>query len=162
MLELGKSLEPLRDIAGVQGSFVLSKNGEIVARDLPAIFPEGALAEAAPRIQRLWDTLAQLDEAGSDEADEKAQCILRFGQYQVYLREVLGGKLAILAENSVNPPALRMAANLVVRQVNGDIRRARDEQARVASAPPPKKPEPEAEPAPPSRSFVYRGRRYDV
>jgi hypothetical protein len=80
----------------------------------------------------------------------------------VYLREVLGGKLAILAENSVNPPALRMAANLVVRQVNGDIRRARDEQARVASAPPPKKPEPEAEPAPPSRSFVYRGRRYDV
>lgn len=105
---LNQTLASLRDVDGIVGSFVVNAEGELVAQDLPSYF-EGAAQEAASRAIRLRDALSLTE--GSVSA-----CTIRYADHKLSLRSVHGALLAVLANSTVNAPALRMAMNLVVKK----------------------------------------------
>ena len=108
--DVWESLATLRDVEGVTGSFVFSRNGRVVARELPQLFDDGALMEAGGRLARLRETFAAV-------GDVLGAAVIRFRDYKIYLKTMSGGTLCIIANNDVNMPAMRMAANLVGRRI---------------------------------------------
>ncbi len=171
-----ETLRTLRDVQGVYGSFVIAGTGALVARDLPAVFDGELFSEVGPRITRLYETFL----SGSEELDA---CMLRYAEHKLYLRKMTWGVIGVLSAISVNMPALRMVANLVIRRIDPDVSTslrssfppaAMETQALVtrSSAPPPvapvttrSEPPPPAPPsvppeaAPASRQVrMYRGR----
>jgi predicted regulator of Ras-like GTPase activity (Roadblock/LC7/MglB family) len=127
------SLATMKDVGGVMGSFVCTPNGRLVAREIPAMFEDGVLAEAGSRLVRMREAFA----AGGDELEVG---VVRFLDHRLYLKSVGDSLLCILAEGEVNMAALRMAANLVARRIG-------DAVARVEAEPPPVRP-PAPSPAP--------------
>jgi predicted regulator of Ras-like GTPase activity (Roadblock/LC7/MglB family) len=107
---LSNTLNGLRDVDDVHGSFLLGPEGELLARDLPAVFHAELFAEVGPRIARLRDTF---DPSGS----EPTSATLRFADHKLYLRSLGTSVLCVLTGAKVNVPALRMAMNLVARRV---------------------------------------------
>jgi predicted regulator of Ras-like GTPase activity (Roadblock/LC7/MglB family) len=105
------ALAPLRDLPQVQGSFVFSEMGRLLARDLSALFGDDILAEVAPRALRLCETF-------SNGHEELRGCTLRYATHLVLLRPMRDGVLCVLASNDVNVLALRMGVNLTVRRLN--------------------------------------------
>ena len=105
------ALAPLRDLPHVQGCFVVSEMGRLLARDLSALFGDDILSEIAPRALRLCETFANGHE-------ELRGCTLRYSDHLVLLRPMRDGVLCVLAGAEVNPLALRMGANLTVRRLN--------------------------------------------
>ena len=111
LADLHTSLGTLKDVAGIMGSFVFTGEGQLVAREIPAMFDDGALAEASGRLARLRETFAAVGDA-LDVA------VVRYREHKLYLKILgEGGMLCIVAEGAVNMPALRMAANLVGRRI---------------------------------------------
>jgi len=136
--EVRQSLATLRDVEGVTGSFVFAPDGRVVARELPPLFDDGAIFEASGRLARLRETFAAV-------GDELGAAVIRFSDYKLYLRTLSGGTLCILANNDVNMPAMRMAANLVGRRIVPAL-----ESAEIAAASDPgPEPAPAAAPKPP-------------
>lgn len=117
------SLATLKDVPGIMGSFVCTPDGRLVSREIPAVFDDGALAEAASRLLRMREAFA----AGGDEMEVG---VIRFRDHRVCTKTVGNSMLMILTEADVNMPALRMAANLVSRRIAASV-------ARVESEPPP-------------------------
>jgi predicted regulator of Ras-like GTPase activity (Roadblock/LC7/MglB family) len=105
------ALAPLRDLPHVQGCFVVSDMGRLLARDLSALFGDDILAEVAPRALRLCETFSHGNE-------ELRGCTLRFSDHLVLLRPMRDGVLCVLAAAEVNVLALRMGLNLTVRRLN--------------------------------------------
>jgi predicted regulator of Ras-like GTPase activity (Roadblock/LC7/MglB family) len=103
------TLQTLRDLDGILGSFLVADSGTVVAQDLPAYFGTAA-ADIGPRAQRLQEAL-------SLSQGEVNQCVLRYGPHKISLRPVNGGLLTIVASSDINLPALRMAANLVAKKL---------------------------------------------
>jgi len=116
------SLTTLKDVRGVVGSFVCTANGQLVSRELPAMFDDGVLAEAGSRFVRVREAFA----AGGDDLEVG---LVRFQEHAVYMKVVGNSLLLILIEGAVNMPALRMAANLVGRRIGPAV-------AQVETAPP--------------------------
>ena len=139
MPKIEDTLRTLRDVQGVYGSFVVSSNGALVARDLPTIFDGDLFAEVGPRITRLYETLGS-------EGDELESCMLRYAEHKVYLRRMAWGIIGVLSTVAVNMPALRMVANLVIRRIDPES------QAGTPSVLPPSGPEASASILPPSMS----------
>lgn len=103
------TLQSLRDLNGIFGSFLVADSGDVVAQDLPAYFGAAA-CEIGPRAQRLQEALS-LNQGPLN------QCVLRYGEHKISLRPVKGGLLTIIASSDVNLPALRMASNLVAKKL---------------------------------------------
>jgi predicted regulator of Ras-like GTPase activity (Roadblock/LC7/MglB family) len=108
--EVSTSLGTLKDVAGIMGSFVFTGEGQLVAREIPAMFDDVALSEASGRLARLRDTFAAV-------GDSLDMAVVRFREHKLYLKVLGEGMLCIVAEGAVNMPALRMAANLVGRRI---------------------------------------------
>lgn len=108
---LQAALGPLRDLPQVQGCFVVSDMGRLLARDLSALFGDDILAEVAPRALRLCETFNHEDE-------ELRGCTLRFSDHLLLLRPMRDGVLCVLASGDVNLLALRMGVNLTIRRLN--------------------------------------------
>ncbi len=103
-----EALSVLRDIEGVQGSFVLrAGDGQLLGRDLPATIDDGVLINIGPRIDRLLDIVA-----ASPPTDFMA---LRFGDQRLDVKRIGPAELCILADATVSAPALRMATRIVER-----------------------------------------------
>lgn len=111
------ALATLKDVGGIAGSFVFTSSGHMVAREIHAMFDDGALAEAASRLSRLTDTFAAV-------GDQLDLAVIRFQDHKLYLKVLSGGMLCILADGVVNMAALRMAANLVGRRISADLEQA--------------------------------------
>jgi hypothetical protein len=111
------ALATLRDVTGTAGSFLMTDSGRVVARDLPAVFDDGVLAEVGSRLARLRDTFAAV-------GDDVEVAVLRFEEHKLYLKILPGGALCVLTAAGVSMPALRMATNLVGRRVGPDLERA--------------------------------------
>lgn len=107
-------LRMLRDVQGVYGSFVVAETGALVDRDLPAAFEEGLFTDVGPRIARLFETFVS---GGRD----METCMLRYAEHKLYVRKMTWGIMAVLSSATVNLPALRMVANLVVRRIDPEI-----------------------------------------
>ncbi len=121
MPTISEYLRMLRDVEGVQGSFVVAGSGSLVDSDLPAVFDSELLGEVGARVARLYETFFS---GGGD----METCMLRYTEHKLYVRKMTWGIIAVLATVGVNLPALRMVANLVIRRIDPEI-------AAIASAP---------------------------
>jgi hypothetical protein len=103
-------LATLRDVPGVQGSFLIGPQGALAARDLAPMFADEVLKEVGPRLVRLGDAFA-------DGGAKVLGSVLNCGSYLLYLRAVERGTLCVLASDGVSMPALRMGTNLAARRL---------------------------------------------
>ena len=111
------SLATLKDVAGVAGSFVCTQSGQLLSREIPAVFEDGVLAEAGTRLLRMREAFA----AAGDDLD---MAVVRYGDQRVYLKWISGGLLCVVVTGRVNMPALRMGANLVCRRISAAVAQA--------------------------------------
>jgi predicted regulator of Ras-like GTPase activity (Roadblock/LC7/MglB family) len=111
-------LRTLRDVDGVIGSFIWTKTGSLLARDLPEAIDSARLAEVGPRLERLH-------EAFSSSGDEIELATLAFGEHKLHVRAVDRAFIAVLSAIPINMPTLRMALNLVGRRVSVELERLR-------------------------------------
>jgi predicted regulator of Ras-like GTPase activity (Roadblock/LC7/MglB family) len=121
-----ETLAGLRDVDDVRGSFLLSGGGELVARDLPAMFHTDVFSEVGPRIMRLRETL-------ESDGEEVSALTLRFSEHKLHLRAIGALLLGVITGARVNGPALRMAINLVARRVAAQASEIRVEPAPEAA-----------------------------
>jgi len=148
--EIARALGALRDVAGVHGSFALTRNGELVGKDLPSVFHDELFVEVGARLSRLVDTLAA-------EGDEVTSAALRFDEHRLYVAPFAHGLLAVITSNDINAAALRMAVTLTTRRLEAEI-------VTLLSSPPPSVAPRPSEPPPPSMAGshgaprTYRGR----
>jgi predicted regulator of Ras-like GTPase activity (Roadblock/LC7/MglB family) len=153
------SLATLKDVGGVVGSFVCTPDGRLVSREIPAMFDDGALAEAGSRLIRFREAFA----AGGDDLEVG---VIRFDEHRIYMKVVGNSLLMILVQGAVNMPALRMAANLVTRRIGPAVAQVESEPTiRYPPAPPPEVAPPVRAPrfaaeAPPGMRR-FRGRAVD-
>ena len=146
-----RALSALRDVAGVHGSFVLQLSGELLGKDLPAVFHDDLFIEVGARLSRFIETMAA-------EGDEVSSAVLRFDEHRLYVTRFAHGLLAVIAANEINAAALRMALTLTTRRIEPEI------VALMTSPPPPVAPSPSMTPPPVSLAGshgaprTYRGR----
>jgi predicted regulator of Ras-like GTPase activity (Roadblock/LC7/MglB family) len=103
-------LASLRDLPGVQGSFLVSRQGAVVVRDMPAIFGNDLLDAVGPRLVRLMETFARGDA-------EPQSFVVRFREHLLLLRNAGPVALCVLSLPGVNMAALRMGTNLAMRRL---------------------------------------------
>lgn len=122
-----KTLLALKDVQGIQGSFVLNGEGKLLAMEMPSLFEATSFVELGPRIERLAESFSALGE-------EMESCMVRFSDHMLYVKQFgKGGALCILTTAGVNLPALKMAINLAHRRLASEIATAQP----VATAAPP-------------------------
>ena len=112
--QIARTLHALRDVAGVQGSFALHSNGELVCKDLPAVFHEELFVEVGARLSRFVETLAT-------DGDEVSSATLRFDVHRLHVTRFAHGLLAVVTDNDVNSAALSMAVTLTARRLESEI-----------------------------------------
>jgi predicted regulator of Ras-like GTPase activity (Roadblock/LC7/MglB family) len=150
MSRINQALAALRDVAGVHGSFVLKLNGDLVGKDLPAVFHDEIFVEVGGRLSRFVETMAS-------DGDEVASAILRFDEHRLYVSRFAHGLLAVITTNDINAAALRMALTLTIRRLEPEV-------AAVLTSPPPPVLSNSLTPPPPSLAGshgaprTYRGR----
>jgi hypothetical protein len=103
-------LAALRDVRGVQGSFMLASDGTLLVRDMGAMLNEELLTEVGPRATRLCETFAT-------ELAPVISCSLRFADLLLFMRPMPGGVLCVLSTLDVNMPALKMGVSLTTRRL---------------------------------------------
>jgi predicted regulator of Ras-like GTPase activity (Roadblock/LC7/MglB family) len=111
---LVRTLQSLRDVDGIVGSFVVDADGRLLARDLPQYFDSAVLDEVGPRIHRLYDAWQSAGEA-LDTAT------LVFADHKMHLRDLDGSVLAVVSSLAVNAPALKMALGMVGRKLVSEL-----------------------------------------
>ncbi len=131
-------LNALRDIPGVVGSFVLADSGPLICREMPAIYPDNIFPEMGRRLSGMKDAMETQTEPYSD-------LLLKFDEYWLLSRRASKCTLNILATQTVNYPALRMATNVALKQIEDKVAAGYD----LAEPPP-------AAPAVPERPKVRR------
>lgn len=109
-----RALAALRDVAGVHGSFVLRSSGELLGKDLPAVFHDELFVEVGARLARFVETMAA-------DGDEVTSAVLRFDEHRLYVTRFAHGLLAVIAANDINAAALRMAVTLTARRIEPEI-----------------------------------------
>jgi hypothetical protein len=129
MASIEETLRSLRDVQGVYGSFVIAGTGGLVAKDLPPLYDGQVFADLGPRITRFYETFLSLGE-------ELDACILRYEDHKLYLRRMTWGLIGVVSGLSVNMPALRMVANLVLRRIDPEVAPSLRPTAPPLSAPP--------------------------
>jgi len=148
---IGRTLSALRDVAGVHGSFVLRPTGELLGKDLPAVFHDDLFVEVGARLSRFVETMAA-------DGDEATSAVLRFDEHRLYVTRFAHGLLAVIAANEINAAVLRMAVTLTTRRLEPEV------VALMTSPPPPVAPSPSMTPPPVSVAGshgaprTYRGR----
>lgn len=110
-----RTLQSLRDIDGVYGSFLIDAAGATRARDLPPVFDDQTLAETGLRIARLWEAIT---DSGAAE-----YALLEFVEYNLFLRRVGDGCLCVVVPTQVNVLALRLASKWVARHFDPIVHR---------------------------------------
>lgn len=111
---VSSALSALRDVAGVHGSFVLRLTGELVGKDLPAVFHDDLFLEVGARLSRFIETMVA-------DGDEVTSAVLRFDEHRLYVQRFPHGLLAVITANEVNVAALRMALTLTTRRLEPEV-----------------------------------------
>jgi predicted regulator of Ras-like GTPase activity (Roadblock/LC7/MglB family) len=111
---IARALDALRDVAGVHGSFVLQLSGELVGKDLPAVFHDELFVEVGARLSRFIETMAA-------DGDDVASAVLRFDEHRLYVTRFAHGLLAVITSNDINFAALRMALTLTTRRLEPEL-----------------------------------------
>jgi predicted regulator of Ras-like GTPase activity (Roadblock/LC7/MglB family) len=105
-----RALALLRDVPGIEGSFLVDVTGTLVARDAAMGLPEWLLAGAATR-------LATLVESSEDAFEAPRELALVFGDRSMVVRVSAPYLLALLVTPAASMEAVRLASNAALRQV---------------------------------------------
>lgn len=111
---IDQALVALRDVAGSEGSFVLTTSGELLGKALPAVFQDEIFVEVGARLSRMFEALAADD-------DEVSSAVLRFDDYRLHVTRFPHGLLAVITNHEVNAAALRMAITLTTRRLEPEV-----------------------------------------
>lgn len=125
-----RSLEALRDVRGVEGTFYASRDGKRCVRDLPAVYADEPLDGVSARLLRLVDALV-------DEVEEPDTILFRHGAHLLCVRPTETGVLVVLASGDVSLPALRRGVSLVARRLPDLASFESEAPRRGAHLPPP-------------------------
>jgi hypothetical protein len=109
-----ESLQGLRDVQGVLGSFVLGRSGRVLCKDLPRLFDDRVFEEVGPRILRLKETLSG-DGPGLDNV------VIRYSEHKLHLRFLSANVLGVITSIGVNAASLKMALTLSSRRIETDL-----------------------------------------
>jgi predicted regulator of Ras-like GTPase activity (Roadblock/LC7/MglB family) len=148
---MNPALAALRDVAGVHGSFVLSLTGELVGKDLPAVFHDELFVEVGGRLARLVEGMTAI-------GDQVSSAILRFGEHRLYVTRFPHGLLAVITGSDVNAAALRMALTLTARRIEPELLALLTNPAPPVAVAPSKAPPPAALAGSHGAPRTYRGR----
>jgi predicted regulator of Ras-like GTPase activity (Roadblock/LC7/MglB family) len=157
---LTSTLKTLRDVDGVMGSFVWSKQGTVIARDLPEYLPSTVLDEVGPRIERIYDAFR-----GAGDSLDTATLV--YAEHKLHVRELEPAYVAVLSATVVNMPALKMALSLVGRRLTTQLASGLPPETATMPVPPPQasiqaeasSPAESPTPAAGQRVRYYRGSR---
>jgi predicted regulator of Ras-like GTPase activity (Roadblock/LC7/MglB family) len=105
-----QALTSLRDVAGVEGSFLVDSGGALAAWNMPSAVHEDLLDEAGVKLARLRQAFA----VAGQELDF---CMVRFANYKLCLKASQVGIICVLTRPDVNMPALRLALKLILNQL---------------------------------------------
>jgi hypothetical protein len=107
-------LTALKDIPGVVGSFVLNEKGTLVSREMPAVYPDAIYPEMGRRLVGVYEAIASQAAAVGD-------LVLKFEGYWFLCRRTAQCFLGILMTESINFPALKMATNVALKQIDEQV-----------------------------------------
>lgn len=109
-------LRTLRDIEGVLGSFIVGDRGELLGRDVTAACGSEVLSLVGGRLQQLCAAFVSADVGGPFESTT-----LYFPQYKLHIRALGNLFVVAIVSAEVNLPALKMAMNMLSRQLMTDL-----------------------------------------
>ena len=109
-MDTEQALTSLLDVAGVEGSFLVNRDGDLAAWNMPSTFDEGVLDEVSAKLHRFRD-------AFSIAGENLDTCTVRFTEYRLCLKVGEVGMLCVLARHDVNMAALRMASRLILNRI---------------------------------------------
>jgi len=107
-------LAALKDIPGVVGSFVLNDKGTLVSREMPAIYPDAIYPEMGRRLVGVYEAIAL-------QVTSLGDLVLKFEGYWFLCRRTAQCFLGILTTEAVNFPALKMATNVALKQIDEQV-----------------------------------------
>jgi predicted regulator of Ras-like GTPase activity (Roadblock/LC7/MglB family) len=114
-MDTEQALTSLLDVAGVEGSFLVSQHGDLAAWNMPSTFDEGVLDEVSAKLHRFRDAFTIAGESLDG-------CIVRFSGHRLCLKVGHVGMLCVLARHDVNMAALRMASRLILSRLGAPAR----------------------------------------
>lgn len=106
-----KILATLRDVAGVEGSWLLGEGNAVVGRDLSALYPDEIISALGSRLRQISEAATE-HLAGRDE-----DLFMRFEGRSLFVRRAGSLLLAVMTLPAVNYQSLRIGAHLVLRQL---------------------------------------------
>jgi predicted regulator of Ras-like GTPase activity (Roadblock/LC7/MglB family) len=104
----------LRDVSGVQGSFVVGPGGQLLAHAMPPRFDLFDLQLSAARIARVL-------QCSGVNGLRTEDGVFDFGDGKLLVREFARGYLCVLCTRDVNMRSLRLTARLVARSMPPEI-----------------------------------------
>lgn len=107
-------LASLKDIPGVVGSFVLTPEGALVAKEMPSVYPATIFPEMGRRLVSVGEVLEQ-------QTATFQELLLKFEGSWLFIRRTTQCLLSVLVAETVNYPALRMATNVALKQIHDRI-----------------------------------------
>jgi predicted regulator of Ras-like GTPase activity (Roadblock/LC7/MglB family) len=107
-------LTALKDIPGVVGSFVLNEKGLLVSREMPKVYPDEIYPEMGRRLVGVYEAIAS-------QAIALGDLVLKFDSYWFLCRRTAQCFLGVLTTEAVNYPALRMATNVALKQIDAEV-----------------------------------------
>jgi predicted regulator of Ras-like GTPase activity (Roadblock/LC7/MglB family) len=140
----------LKDIPGVVGSFVLNEKGLLVSREMPAVYPDEIYPEMGRRLVGVYEAIAS-------QAAALGDLVLKFDSYWFLCRRTAQCFLGVLTTESVNYPALKMATNVALKQIDEQVAIMPPLLAKEAAA----IPAVEAAPVAPKQKRFFRGTPID-
>lgn len=124
------TLNEIKDVTGVTGSFVCLSDGSIAARALPDSFDTASTTLAARLISQ---TFLALETSGQ----RVAEADLTFEQGRVILKNLRGGVLVILCARNINLALLNLQVNITTRKLMEELKALRTPAKEPSAAPPP-------------------------
>jgi predicted regulator of Ras-like GTPase activity (Roadblock/LC7/MglB family) len=109
-MDAERALGALLDVTGVEGSFLVSPEGELLAWNMPSSLDEVLLDEVSNKLHRFRDAFG----VSGENLDA---CTVRFSDHRLCLKVGAAGMLCVLAREDVNMPALRMASRLLLNRL---------------------------------------------
>jgi predicted regulator of Ras-like GTPase activity (Roadblock/LC7/MglB family) len=111
VVDSSQAVIALRDVDGVIGSFLVDAGGQLIVKDLPAVFDASLFESIGPRLLRLGEVLGQ-------EGEPPDTISMRFSEHRLYLKFLKrGAVLTVLSSLGVNPSTLKMAVTLTARRI---------------------------------------------
>jgi len=109
-MDAERALGSLLDVAGVEGSFLVGRDGELCAWNMPSSVDEDVLDEVSSKLQRFRDAFLTAGETLD-------ACTVTFSDYRLCLKVGAAGLLCVLCRHEVNMAALRMASRLLLNRL---------------------------------------------